>query len=722
MKIASILFPLPLPEPFDYAIPDGMYVEPGSYVRAPLGKIERTGVVWAVKTRAEDDTRDLKPVIDVYPVPAMPEPMRKFVSFAARYNVAHPGHVLAMVLRARGGLKPSPTATVYEPTGYRSNRMTEARVKVLDAAREAGPTSAAELARQAGVSPGVVKGLVDIGSLEAREVETDLPYLQPTRFECGEHLTAEQKTAGDELRRAIAKGGFQPFLLDGITGSGKTEVYFEAIAEALQKADDAQVLVLLPEIALTQAVLARFEDRFGAPPAPWHSGLSDAERRRTWRETAHGRARIVIGARSALFLPFRNLKLVIVDEEHDTSFKQEDGVTYHARDMAVMRAKLEDAAIVLASATPALETMVNAEAGRYKRLRLSARPGAARLPDIELVDLRLDPPEKGNWLSPTLSNALVSTFEAGEQGLLFLNRRGYAPLVICKACGERLKSPGTESWLTEHRYTNRLVCHLTGWSMPKPEACPMCGAKDSLMGVGPGVERVAEEVRVLLPQARVEIFSSDTARSGEETRGIVDRMAGGEIDVLIGTQIVAKGHNFPNLTLVGVVDADSGMKGGDLRAGERTYQLLSQVAGRAGRAERPGRALIQTYGPENPAMIALAAGDRDGFLQIERDVRAELMLPPFGRMAALVLSAPTPQLIEEAGRLTGAAAPNGEGVTVYGPAPAPISLLRGRHRIRFLITSPRDVDLSAYMAAWLKGLKLPNPVRISADIDPYSFL
>lgn len=722
MKIASILFPLPLPEPFDYAIPDGLDVEAGSYARAPLGKIERTGVVWAVKEKAPDDTRDLKPILDVFPVPPMPAPMRKFVSFAARYNVAHPGHVLAMVLRARGGLKPSPTATVYEPTGHRSNRMTEARVKVLDAAREAGPTSAAELARQAGVSPGVVKGLVDIGSLEAREVETDLPYPQPTRFEGGDHLTGEQKTAGDELRRAIAKGGFQPFLLDGITGSGKTEVYFEAIAEALQKAGDAQVLVLLPEIALTQAVLARFEARFGAPPAPWHSGLSDAERRRTWRETAHGRARIVIGARSALFLPFRNLKLIIVDEEHDTSFKQEDGVTYHARDMGVMRAKLEDAAIILASATPALETVVNAEQGRYQRLKLSARPGAARLPDIELVDLRLDPPEKGNWLSPTLSNALVSTFEAGEQSLLFLNRRGYAPLVICKACGERLKSPGTESWLTEHRYTNRLVCHLTGWSMPKPEACPMCGAKDSLMGVGPGVERVAEEVRVLLPQARVEIFSSDTARSGEETRGIVDRMAAGEIDVLIGTQIVAKGHNFPNLTLVGVVDADSGMKGGDLRAGERTYQLLSQVAGRAGRAERPGRALIQTYGPENPAMIALAAGDRDGFLQIERDVRAELMLPPFGRMAALVLSAPTPDLIEEAGRLTGAAAPNGEGVTVYGPAPAPISLLRGRHRIRFLVTSPRDVDLSAYMAAWLKGLKLPNPVRISADIDPYSFL
>ena len=722
MKLARILFPLPLPEPFDYAIPDGIEVEAGAYVRAPLGKIERTGVVWEVKNRAPDDERELKPIIGVFPVPPMTSAMRRFISFAARYNVARPGHVLAMVLRARGGLNPSPTQTLYVPTGHRSNRMTDARVKVLDAAREIGPTNAAELARAAGVSPGVVKGLVDVGSLEAREVVTDLPYPQPTNFARGDHLTGEQREAGETLRAAIAKGGFQPFLLDGITGSGKTEVYFEAIAEALSKAEDAQVLVLLPEIALTQAVLKRFEERFGAPPAPWHSSLSDAERRRTWRETSHGRARIVIGARSALFLPFRNLKLIIIDEEHDTSFKQEDGVTYHARDMGVMRAKLEDAAIILASATPALETMVNAEAGRYQRLKLSARPGAARLPDIQLVDLRTDPPEKGHWLSSKLTHAMQETFDAGEQTLLFLNRRGYAPLVICKSCGERLKSPATESWLTEHRYTNRLVCHLTGWSMPKPKACPHCGAKDSLMGVGPGVERVAEEVRQLLPNARVEIFSSDTAQTGEDTRGIVERMAGGDIDVLIGTQIVAKGHNFPNLTLVGIVDADSSMKGGDLRAGERTFQLLSQVAGRAGRAERPGRALVQTYATENPAMIALAEGDRDGFLQIERDVRAELMLPPFGRMAALIISAPSPQMIEEAGRLIGAAAPNGEGITVYGPAPAPISMLRGRHRIRFLITSARDVDLSAYMSAWLSSLKLPNAVRVSADIDPYSFL
>ena len=720
MPVARILFPLPLPEPFDYLIPIGLNVEPGSYVRAPLGKYERTGVVWDVV--ATDPDRELKSLDSVFPTPPMPEAMRRFIGLCARYNVAGPGQELGMALRARGGLSPSPTQTLYAPTGHRTNRMTAAREKVLDAAARIGAASASELAKAAGVSASVVKGLVEAGSLVAEVRDTDLPFEAPDPDRAGPQLTEEQSRAGETLRSALRAGGYQPFLLDGITGSGKTEVYFEAISETLRKDPSAQILVLLPEIALTQAVFERFETRFGAGPAPWHSSLSDQQRRRTWREVAHGRARIVTGARSALFLPFSNLKLIIVDEEHDSSFKQEDGVRYHARDMAVMRAKLEEATEELDSATPALETVVNAEAGRYQRLKLSARPGAARLPDMSLVDLRSNTPEKGQWLSPVLEKALVETFENKEQSLLFLNRRGYAPLVICKACGERLKSPGTESWLTEHRYSNRLVCHLTGWSMPKPDNCPLCGAKDSLMGVGPGVERVAEEVRVLLPDAHVEIFSSDTAMGGEATRGIVERMAEGKIDVLVGTQIVAKGHNFPNLTLVGVVDADSGLQGGDLRAGERTYQLLSQVAGRAGRAERPGRALIQTYQPDNPAMQALAAGDRDGFLQIERDVREALTLPPIGRMAAMVLSAPDAGLAKEIGLLAGKAAPHGEGVTVYGPAPAPISVLRGRHRLRFLITAPREVDLSTYMATWLKVLKLPNAARVAVDIDPYSFL
>tara|TARA_R110002033_G_scaffold8394_2_gene28880 strand:+ start:955 stop:3123 length:2169 start_codon:yes stop_codon:yes gene_type:complete len=722
MAVARILFVLPLPEPFDYAVPEGMDVRVGSYVTAPLGQTERLGVVWELLGDEAVAGRTLKPVLSVYDVPPMRDAMREFISWGAKYTVSHPGHVLGMTLRARGGLSPSPTETVFHLTGDVPGKLTDARRRVLDAAEEVGAVNAATLAAAAGVSSGVVKGLEKAGALRAEEMAADLPFAVPQPDLPGATLTGEQAEAADVLKASMRTGGFAAFLLDGVTGSGKTEVYFEAIAEALRVDPEAQILVLLPEIALTQAILSRFEARFGAAPAPWHSGLSDKERRRTWREAAHGRVRIVIGARSALFLPYANLKLVIVDEEHDGSYKQEDGVTYHARDMAVMRAKLEGAAVVLASATPALETMVNAEAGRYTRLMLAARPGASRLPDVELVDLRRAPPEKNHWLSPWLIQALKETLAAGEQSLLFLNRRGYAPLVICKACGERLKTPGTENWLTEHRYSGRLVCHVTGYSIPKPSVCPACGAKDSLMGVGPGVERVAEEVRVLMPEARIEIFSSDTAMGGDATRGIIERMETGDIDVLIGTQIVAKGHNFPNLTLVGVVDADSGMKGGDLRAGERTYQLLSQVAGRAGRAERPGRALVQTYAPDNPAMLALADGDRDGFLQIERDVRAELGLPPFGRLAAMIVSAPSAEMVEEACREISLAAPNGAGIELFGPAPAPITVLRGRHRRRFLVKSPRNVDLSAYMAAWMARLKPPRPVRISVDIDPYSFM
>ena len=721
MAIARILFPLPLPEPFDYAVPDGMEVTTGSYVQAPLGKIVRTGVVWKMVNDGETE-RDLKAVRAVYPTPPMSAAMRKFIEFTARYTVASTGAVLAMTLRSRGGLKASPTETIYEFTGEMPERMTDARRKVIAAIDQLGSAGGAALAKEAGVSAAVIRGLVKTGALNANEIAVDQPFAEPDPARTGKTLTDEQTRAADVLVNAVEAGAFQPFLLDGVTGSGKTEVYFEAIAAALKARKNSQVLVLLPEIALTQAILARFEERFGAAPTPWHSGLPDTHRRRAWREVAHGRARIVIGARSALFLPFQNLSLIIVDEEHDTSYKQEDGVRYHARDLSVMRAKLEGGGVILASATPSLESNVNAESGRYGRLKLSARPGAARLPDIALVDMRTHPPERGQWLSPILKSALVETFERREQSLLFMNRRGYAPLVICKSCGEKLKSPGTESWLTEHRYTDQLVCHVTGYTIPKPKRCPLCGSENSLIGVGPGVERVMEETRFLLPEARVEVFSSDTATSGAETRSLIARMAEGEIDVLVGTQIVAKGHNFPGLTLVGVVDADAGMKGGDLRAGERTYQLLSQVAGRAGRADKPGRALIQTWKPDDPAMQALQLNDREAYLRIERETRQLINMPPFGRLAAIVISAPSAEQVNKFAADVAQAAPNGEQIDVFGPASPVLSIVRGRHRRRFLIQSPKTVDLSAYMRAWRSAIKVPSGARIAVDIEPYSFL
>ena len=718
-RIVSVLLPQPLPEPFDYELPEGMEAAPGSFVVVPLGPREMIGVVWSERDRPSN--RKLKAVSNIIATaPALPQTMRAFIDRAARYVCAPVGNVLAMAMRSREGLEPPPTETLVVATGTTPDRMTPAREKVL--AHAATPQSGADLARAAGVSSGVVKGLVDAGALTHVERELDPPFDLPNPELPSRNLTGEQQEAAQYLRTMIRSGGYRAALLDGVTGSGKTEVYFEAIAEALRSDPEAQVLVLLPEIALTQAVTSRFEERFGAVPAEWHSAAGSSARRRVWREVAAGRARIVVGARSALFLPFRKLKLIVIDEEHDQSYKQEEGVIYHARDLGVLRASMEPCAIVLASATPALESMWNAQAGRYAHLRLSERPGVAVLPSIAIADMRTAPPETGRWIGPDLTAAIEQTLAAKEQALLFLNRRGYAPLVICRACGERLKAPDSDSWLVEHRYTNRLVCHLTGFTMSKPLQCPHCGAKGSLTAVGPGVERLAEEVHTRFHGARVEVLSSDTVTSPEGLRELIARMEAGDIDILIGTQIVAKGHNFPTLTLVGVVDADAGLRGGDLRAGERTFQLLQQVAGRAGRADKPGRAIIQTYSPESPAIALLAAGDRDAFLAYEMDQRRLVSFPPFGRLGAVIVSAPSAEQADEASTLLGENQPNATGVEVWGPAPAPITILRGRHRRRFLVRSDRNVDLSAFLAAWKERVKLPSAVRVTLDVEPYSFM
>ncbi len=716
---ARVLFPLPLPEPFDYRVPAGMRVAPGDHVIAPIGSRLVRGAVWSVEEGPGAD--NLKPIDEKLPGAPLPEISRRFIEWTARYVASSPGQILRMVVRSEEALRPSPTIAVYAPSDAAPHRLSEARARVLEQARIA-PGGMAELARRAGVTVSVVKGLIAAGALRELRRDEDSPYATLDFARPGRTLSAQQSEAAEALKAMVREDAFAAALLDGVTGAGKTEVYLEAVAEALSRDPTAQALVLLPEIALTQAVMARFTERFGASPVEWHSAIGHKERRRAWREIAEGRARLVLGARSALFLPFPNLKLIVIDEEHDPSYKQDDGVAYQARDLAVARAKLGGCAVVLASATPSLETLVNAQAGRYRHIVLRSRHGAATLPDIALVDLKLDPPEKGRWMSPALVAATAEALSRGEQTLLYMNRRGYAPLTLCRACGHRMQSPDTQSWLVEHKYSGRLVCHLTGFSMPKPKQCPHCLAPESFVSIGPGVERIAEEVKEIFPEARTEIFSSDTAPTGEAVRALVARMAAGEIDILIGTQIVAKGHNFPLLTCVGVIDADLGLKGGDLRAGERTFQVLSQVAGRAGRAERPGRALIQTYLPEEPLMQALAAMDRDGFLAAEAAQREALGMPPFGRLAALILSAPGDQAVDLAAEALGEKVPAADGVDVYGPAPAPLAVVRGRSRRRFLVRADRGVDLSAFMAAWVARVKLSSAVRVQIDIDPYSFL
>ncbi len=720
MKVASVLIPLPVPEAFDYEVPEGLEVARGDQVAVPLGPRLMRGIVSETRETTGSNRR-LKAIDHVLDDPRLPEKTVDFVEWAARWTLSAPGEMAATALKGLRAPRPRPERRVRRVGDRTPARPTVARGAVLEALGQRsmpGP----DLARAANVSSGVVKGLIDEGVLEVIEIEAVAAFDAPDPDHAPATLNPDQAAAAHELAAATAKGGFAPFLLDGVTGSGKTEAYLEAAARTLKADPAAQILILLPEIALTQALIARITDRFGAAPAEWHSGVAPPRRRQVWEAVIAGRCNIVVGARSALFLPYANLRLVVVDEEHDGSFKQEEGLVYHGRDLAVARARIEGATVVLASATPSLETLWNAHQGRYGWLKLAARHGAAVLPNISLLDLRQNPPDPQTWLAQPLREAIGETLARGEQTLLFLNRRGYAPVVLCRVCGHRLTAPDTDSWLVEHRYTGRLICHLTGFSMIRPKLCPACGAEDSLVSVGPGVERVEEEVRNLFPQARTAVFSSDTAPDAKSARALIQRMADGEIDILVATQAAAKGHNFPHLTLVGVVDADLGLRGGDLRAAERTFQLLTQATGRAGRADKPGRAILQTWTPEHPVLMALAAGDRDAFVAAEMAEREAASLPPHGRLAAIILSSENAAAVERVARDLAENIPNAERLEVYGPADAPLALVRGRRRKRLLVRADRDVDLQGFLRAWLARVKAPASVRVTIDVDPYSFL
>ena len=719
VKIAKILFPVAVPEPFDYLVPDGMRLSIGDFVYAPLGTQGKLGVVWGFCER--EDTSKLKQVLEHKPARPLNPEILDFVNFTAKYNCTLQGLVLRMVLRSHKALETSPDVTLYKPKGDRPPGLSAARKRVL-CLKDIWPARAGELAKAASVSASVLRTMAKAGLLERFSAPLDPPFGRPNPDHDGRDfkLSQRQIDAGAELQALVRRKSFTVTLLDGVTGSGKTEVYLEATAEALRAG--GQVLILVPEIALTQAGLKRFTERFGTEPAQWHSAMGDAARRRVWREVHNGRARLVVGARSALYLPFADLQLIVVDEEHDGSYKQDEGVIYNARDMAVVRGKLAGAAVVLASATPSLESLTNARSGRYHHVVLPERPGAATMPDVALVDLKDHKPEAGCFLSQPVIDGVSEALSRGEQAMLYLNRRGYAPLIICRACGERLKSPDTDSWLVQHKRTGRAMCHHTGYSMPMPPSCPECKTEGALTPVGPGVERVAEEAAELFPDARIEILSSDTAGNPERIRERMAAMAAGDIDIMVGTQMVVKGHNFPHLTFVGVVDGDLSLGGGDLRAGERTYQTLVQVAGRAGRADKPGRALIQTHMPDHEALVALAAGDREGFISAELGMREILGLPPFGKLAAIIISAPDAVKANDFARKVLNSAPRAEGIEILGPSEAPIAILRGRHRRRLLIKAEPDVNLSAYMRSWKSRVRTPHKIKFAIDIDPQGFM
>ena len=707
--------------PLDYRVPHGMAVEPGSIVVAPLGPRQLVGTVWEPERLQTEEVGDnrLRPLLQVFDLPPLAAPLRRLIEWTADYYLAPLGAVLRMALPSSSALEGARTITEYRGTGHVPARLTPQRAQALERIGDRLGLIR-ELAIVGGVSDGVIRGLVKAGAIEPVEVSLDDPFPLPDPDHAPPSLESAQKQASEVLARSVASGGFDPVLLDGVTGSGKTEVYFEAVAQALR--EGRQTLVLLPEIALTEPFLKRFAARFGCEPVAWHSGLRQSQRRRAWRAIASGQAKVVVGARSALFLPYRKLGLVVVDEAHETSFKQEDGVQYHARDVAVMRAKFEDVPIVLASATPAIETRHLAETGTYRELKLPARFGGAKLPELAALDLIQDPPPRGRWLAPALVTELEENLEAGEQSLLFLNRRGYAPLTLCRHCGYRFQCPNCTSWMVEHRFTRRLACHHCGHVMPTPKACPECGEEDSLVACGPGVERIADEIHEIFPEARTAVVTSDTIWSPAKAAEFVARMEAGEIDIVVGTQLVTKGYHFPNLTLVGVVDADLGLSGGDLRAAERTFQQIQQVSGRAGRGDKPGRVLVQTHDPSAPVIQALVSGDSEGFYAAETEARREAAMPPFGRLASIIVSAEDQARATEAARMIGRTAPSHDNMAVFGPAPAPLAMLRGRHRHRLLVHAARSVPVQDIIRDWLGALDLPRGVRVAVDVDPYSFL
>ena len=722
-RVVDVLVPVALDHPYSYRVPDQLALEPGDIVSVPLGaRGETMAVVWAENPRPNPrlDNR-LKDVEEKLDVPPLRPELRSFVDWVANYTVSSRGMVLRMCLRMGEHLGPERERVGVKLAGAAPQRMTAARARVLQLLADGMVRGKGEAAREAGVSAGVIDGLIDEGTLESIVLPSEPVAEKPDPDFMQPEFRTEQSAAAAALKATIAKGGYSVTLLDGVTGSGKTEVYFEAVADTIRAG--RQSLILMPEIALTAQFLDRFAARFGVRPAEWHSELTPRTRARTWAAVAKGEVSVVVGARSALFLPYADLGLIIVDEEHDPAYKQEDGVHYHARDMAVVRGHIAKIPVVLSSATPSLETEVNARRGRYARLALPERFGGQRMPSVEAIDLRTERPPRGRFIAPTLAGAIKTALERKEQALLFLNRRGYAPLTLCRACGFRFSCPNCDAWLVDHRFRRMLVCHHCGFAMPHPANCPKCQAVDSYVAVGPGVERLEEEVRELFPEARVLVLSSDLVASVERMREEFAEVAAGKFDIVIGTQLVAKGHHFPMLNLVGVIDADLGLANGDPRAAERTFQLLHQVVGRAGRDAGVGHGYLQTHQPEHPVMRALIAQDREAFYSAEIAAREAAHYPPFGRLASIVVSGPDKNDAAGYARSLARAAPVNDEVRVLGPAEAPLALVRGRHRLRLLIKASRAFDLSGYLREWLAAApKKHGSIKLDVDVDPQSFL
>lgn len=655
----KILLPIALNEGLTYGSDELLPL--GSFVKIPLGKKHALGVVWNLtdKKEALSSNFTIKPITELYQFPALSDNLRQFITQTANYTINPLGNVLKLSL---------PQNKIIEDF-----------------------------------------------------LHNKLPVFDDNLTEHIIKLSEAQNEVLNKLMVKFVQNSFHVSLLYGVTGSGKTEVFFGLIAKLLAK-NNGQILIMLPEVMLADQILQRFEERFGFHALRWHSSLTLKQRRENYYAIATGKAKVIIGARSALFLPFKNLRFIVVDEEHDGSFKQEDGVTYHARDMAVLRGKLEDIPVLLASATPSIETINNVINGRYDQATLPSRYGVAQMPDIKIIDMRNSKIGSNSWIGKELADALQHNLSSGKQSLLFINRRGYAPLSLCRICGFHYQCPNCSSWLVMHMKKNALICHHCNHHQALPKNCFNCDTPDSVVQCGPGVERLAEEAQKLMPDAKLCVLTSDNTKSPKAASDIIEQISQGEVDVIIGTQIIAKGHNFPKLTLVGIVDADLGLTGGDLRASERSFQLLQQVAGRAGRMEDKGTVYIQSYLPDNLVIKALSNNDWNSFIKFELTSRKNIFMPPFSRLCAIIISGVKEERVKTIGQIIAKKASLYKDFYVLGPAPAPINYIRKKYRYRLLFKANRNVNLQGAIRNILSNITLHGADRIKVDVDPYSFL
>ncbi len=725
--IATVAVAAPLPTPLSYLVPESLRdaAQVGVRLEVPLGQRRVVGYLLALETGEGEGLKPIREVLDATPL--LTAELISLLLRAANYYRHPPGEVIRCALPAGLSGRGNEVSILREPLYTavpRDDQPTGGRQReILARVRAEGPLplSALRAAFAAPYSP--LKRLVELGFLAASETERRRdPFLdQPVTADAPAAPTAEQSAALERIRDAVESNAFRPQLLHGVTGSGKTEVYLQAIARALEKGRRA--LVLVPEIALTPQLVARFRARFGGQRqiAVLHSGLSDGERYDAWRAIAAGAVEIVIGARSAVFAPLSNLGIIVVDEEHEASYKQAEGFRYHARDLALLRGQMEGATVLLGSATPALTSYQRAREGQLDYLLLTGRVGGRPLPAVELLDLRENPP--AGVLAPPLAEALTAVVARGEQALLLLNRRGFAPFLLCADCGTTFRCPNCEITLTFHQGERQLRCHYCDYRERPAELCPVCNGLN-IVPQGAGTERLEEELAALLPGARIARMDRDTTTRKGTHRSLVERMLSGDIDVLVGTQMVAKGHDFPNVTLVGVASADATLNLPDFRSAERTFALLSQVAGRAGRGAQPGRVLIQTFSPDHYALECAATHDYAAFAEQELAFRRELGYPPFGHLVNLVFSGNDADKVESAAnRLAAGLAPLAAGVELLGPAPCPLARLRGRHRRQLLLKSTTRPPLRRLLGLLPPLQKaLPATVSLAVDVDPVDML